>query len=181
MRVCERETELRPPENKTTNWTLSASRTLSQLDWQLLRSNRINVPITDSPIGSRLQFLPPWTANQRAYMETDFWTAALADSVAPRSGGIWKKFHIRVALCKLSRIDEKCIALSKSLFLSLFSTGSVLMLMGLADHFSVMCPSGPQETGCNCVPLVLLCIISSNTSPIDSIIGQLLLIAILTM
>lgn len=76
--------------------------------------------------------------------------AVLADSVAPRSGGIWKQFYIGLVLCKLSCNNEKCIAIFRTLFLFLFNTGFVLMLMNCADLFYIMCPSGMQERTALC-------------------------------
>lgn len=107
--------ELRPPECKTTNWPdLSLQTpiaawltpTLSQWNW------RLNIRVhywSLSPAASKLI-----SQSQRTNVLTDSMGAALADSLAPRSGGIWKKFHIRIIPCQLTRIDENCSPPSKS-------------------------------------------------------------------
>lgn len=72
----------------------------------------------------------------------------------------------------------------RALFLFLFNTGFVLMLMDCADLFYIMCPSGLQETDCFVLvhfAVFLLYSISSNTSPIDSNMGLLFLLPQRTM
>lgn len=46
------------------------------------------------PIGSALQLLQFVLANHNAELASEIVIAFLADSVAPRSGDIWKQFYI---------------------------------------------------------------------------------------
>lgn len=63
-------------------------------------------------------------------------TAALADPVAPRSGGIWKSFHIALARHKLGYNNENTLLFSCFFILFTFQCGFCFDADGLGRQTS---------------------------------------------
>lgn len=131
------------------------------LDWHLRSANRRTNHNPDFLLVMRSGSQHPAPANHRAYITIKLNGAVLADSVAPRSGGIWKKF---LSLARSQQnwavIMKNAMLLSKLYFFSFTIHVFILMMMDCADllhyvsHWSagnwLLCVSLVSSVTCFC-------------------------------